>query len=69
VRLSFLDPIETTGADRRALARRAEDAVRASLGHAPRLAPEMPAGGSNQGVLSVQPMLHPAKGPPLTDPA
>jgi 1-acyl-sn-glycerol-3-phosphate acyltransferase len=59
VRLSFLDPIETTGADRRALARRAEDAVRARLGHAPRLAPEMPAGE--------QPLLRPAK--PLTDPA
>ena len=39
VRLSFLDPIPTTGVDRRALARQAEDAVRASLGHAPRVTP------------------------------
>lgn len=32
VRLSFLDPIAVEGHDRRALARQAEDAVRASLG-------------------------------------
>ncbi|MGE0766764.1 MAG: lysophospholipid acyltransferase family protein [Hyphomicrobiaceae bacterium] len=41
VRLTFLEPIPTKGADRRALARQAEDAVRASLGHAPRVVSEM----------------------------
>lgn len=38
VRLSFLEPLATEGTDRRALARQAEDAVRASLGHPPRVA-------------------------------
>lgn len=42
VRLSFLDPIATHGVDRRALARQAENAVRASLGHAPRVMPDAP---------------------------
>ncbi|MEZ5815804.1 MAG: lysophospholipid acyltransferase family protein [Hyphomicrobiaceae bacterium] len=36
VKLCFLEPIETAGADRRELARRAEDAVRKSLCHSPR---------------------------------
>jgi 1-acyl-sn-glycerol-3-phosphate acyltransferase len=39
VTLTFLEPIEATGVDRRTLARRAEDAVRASLGHPPRVTP------------------------------
>ncbi|MGD9804421.1 MAG: lysophospholipid acyltransferase family protein [Hyphomicrobiaceae bacterium] len=42
VKLSFLETIPTSGIDRRALARRAEDAVRASLGQPPRVAPEVP---------------------------
>lgn len=42
VKLRFLEPIEVTGVDRRALARRAEDAVRTSLGHPPRVAVEPP---------------------------
>lgn len=40
VKLTFLDPIDPRGADRRTLARLAEDAVRRSLGHPPRVAPE-----------------------------
>jgi 1-acyl-sn-glycerol-3-phosphate acyltransferase len=42
VKLSFLEAIPTSGIDRRVLARRAEDAVRASLGQPPRVAPEVP---------------------------
>jgi 1-acyl-sn-glycerol-3-phosphate acyltransferase len=68
VRLSFLDPIPTAGIDRRALARCAEDAVRASLGHAPRVTPEASAARPDQ-APSGQPLPHPAEGRPLTDPA
>lgn len=38
VELKFLDQIDPSGHDRRALARRAEDQVRESLGHPPRIA-------------------------------
>jgi 1-acyl-sn-glycerol-3-phosphate acyltransferase len=38
VELKFLEPIPVGAIDRRRLARRAEDAVRASLGHPPRVA-------------------------------
>lgn len=55
VKLSFLDPIPTNGADRRALARQAEDAVRMSLGHAPRVAPDTLPLGSRV-VASPQPV-------------
>jgi 1-acyl-sn-glycerol-3-phosphate acyltransferase len=37
VTVRFLEPIEAEGLDRRELARQAEDAIRASLGHPPRL--------------------------------
>lgn len=37
VKLRFLEPIDGSGVDRRALARRAEDAVRESLGQPPRV--------------------------------
>lgn len=40
VTLKFLEPIEARGVDRRTLARLAEDAVRESLGHPPRVAPQ-----------------------------
>jgi 1-acyl-sn-glycerol-3-phosphate acyltransferase len=39
VTLTFLEPIEPRGVDRRTLARLAEDAVRESLGHPPRVSP------------------------------
>ena len=39
VKLTFLDPIAAEGLDRRMLARQAEDAIRASLDHPPRLPP------------------------------
>jgi 1-acyl-sn-glycerol-3-phosphate acyltransferase len=69
VRLSFLDPIPVAGTERRALARRAEDAVRASLGHTPRVAPGMPAAQPEQVTPAEQPSPYPAEGGPLTDPA
>jgi 1-acyl-sn-glycerol-3-phosphate acyltransferase len=70
VRLSFLDPIPVAGIDRRALARRAEDAVRASLGHAPRVTPEVvSAARPGPATPAEQPSPHPAEGRPLTDPA
>jgi 1-acyl-sn-glycerol-3-phosphate acyltransferase len=48
VELSFLEPIRTEGLDRRAVARRAEDAVRVSLGQAPR-AGQVPSPSRNPG--------------------
>ncbi len=55
VRLSFLDAMPSVGAERRALARAAEDAVRSSLGHYPR----PPLGGF--------PVPHPATSPDIPD--
>lgn len=49
VKLRFLEPIEVAGVDRRALARRAENAVRTSLGHPPRVAAEPAVRTKNSG--------------------
>jgi len=69
VKLSFLEPVPTAGVDRRALARQAEDAVRASLGHAPRVAPEAAADRSGA-MATAKSGLHPeTQDVTSTDPA
>ena len=51
VKIAFLDPIPARGLDRRAVARKAEDAIRTSLGHAPRTMPVEPRSGNEPPAL------------------
>lgn len=69
VKLSFLDPIATHGVDRRSLARQAEDAVRANLGHPPRVTPSVATRGVGKEPTAEPNLCQRAQGVASIDPA